>query len=226
MSSNTSIGKGKKGSKYWMQAYINSNLQDELNNAIGCNLEWLSPLEEENYCEYQLSQDKICKVLNITKEKKKDFFAFWPNRQPQWDGIALNEDKSILYLVEAKAHIAELKSKMTSKNEKNIELITNTMKDVFSEHYPNGNFRMWTSVYYQLGNRLAFLHKMNNLSELTGIKAKLVLLNFVDDEKYKPTDENKWNEHYKEILQEMLGITKAPEDVIIINLSVKGREWK
>jgi hypothetical protein len=56
--SNTSKGLAEKGSKFWMQAIVNSKMIDQLNAEIGVPLDWLSPLkgEKEEYLEYELKQ--------------------------------------------------------------------------------------------------------------------------------------------------------------------------
>lgn len=228
MMSNTSKGRAIKGSKFWIQTVVNSKLQRELNSAIGHDLTWLSPLKDE-YLEYKLNQENICKeVIGVEGEQKKKIFSFWPGNQPQWDGIALSKDKKTLYLVEAKAHLSELNSKLSASSDTSVKLIKDSMKEVFQNYYPNGNFKMWTDKYYQLGNRLTFLHKLNDVSDITGIKVKLVLLNFVEDYTYKPTTEDEWKEHYKRVFCDMTGNEDPPEDVIVINFLVrgKGRAWR
>lgn len=220
--SNTSKGKGTKGSKFWMQEVVNTDLQKELNAAIGEELIWLSPLKGVNsdYLEYELRQQYICNAIGITEEQRKRIFSFWPNRQPQWDGIALSEDKKTLYLVEAKAHLKELRSKISAGKESRT-LIEKSMEEVFSTYYADGNFLYWKDVYYQLGNRLTFLNKLNEISPETGIKVKLVLLNFVGDYTYKSTTKKQWENHYKEVFKDMIGCEGVPKDVIVVNFQVK-----
>ena len=221
--SNTSKGRGTKGSKFWMQEVVNAELQGELNSFIGEEVEWLSPMKGENsdYLEYELRQDYICNILGITGEQKKRIFSFWPNRQPQWDGIALSKDRKTLYLVEAKAHLAELNSKVSAKSEENKKLIKGSMKEVFDKSYLGGTFEKWIDKYYQLGNRLTFLHKLNEASEEIGVKVKLVLLNFVNDTTYRPTSYDQWKDHYKEVFSAMTGEEETPKDVIVISFPVE-----
>lgn len=219
--SNASKGKAIKGSKFWMQTVVNSNLQSELNSLIGADLTWLSPLKDE-YLEYKLNQEDICKeVLGVEGEQKKKIFSFWPGNQPQWDGIALSKDKKTLYLVEAKAHLSELDSKLSASSNTSVKLIKDSMKEVFQKHYSSGKFEMWIDRYYQLGNRLTFLNKLNDVYDITGIKVKLVLLNFVEDYTYKLTTEDEWKEHYKKVFYNMTGNENPPEDVIVINFLVR-----
>lgn len=123
-------------------------------------------------------------------------------------------------MVEAKAHLRELNSNISA-GEKSKLLITKTMKEIFNNKYSKGNFDKWLSGYYQLGNRITFLEKLNEISKETGMKVKLVLLNFVDDYTYIPTSEEKWKEHYKSVFIEMLGKEDVPDDTLIINFDVK-----
>ena len=219
--SNTAIGRGKKGSKLWIQNVIeNEAMRLKLNNMIANNdLIWLSPLSPE-YREYQLNEQYIYTHLGLNKEETEKLFSFWPNRQPQWDGIAISQDKATLYLVEAKAHLEELKSKCMAKNENSITKIHTVLKSVMNEHYATGNFDAWLNDYYQLANRLTFLKKLNE-KHFGRIKSvKLVLLNFVNDYTYKPTDKVEWQKHYKEVFKEMIGNEDAPSDVLVINYNV------
>lgn len=218
--SNTSKGKGVKGSKYWIQIVVNSDQRDKLNAAIGDRLIWISPLENEQFAEYQLKQSKIRNSLNIDQKYSKEIFSFWPARQPQWDGIAISEDKSTLYLIEAKSHLNELKSKISARSESSRQLIVKTMEEVISRNYPKGSIDLWLNVYYQLGNRITFLHKMNDINKTTGLKVKLVLLNFTEDPTYKPTTAVQWNNHYKEVFKGMFGFETTPQDVLLVNFPV------
>jgi len=45
-----------QGSQYWIQKTINSEMKISLESLIGeGNIKWLSPLEDEEYKEYQLN---------------------------------------------------------------------------------------------------------------------------------------------------------------------------
>ena len=86
--------------------------------------------------------------------------------------------------------------------------------------------------YYQLGNRLAFLKFMNEkVNEISPDveNVKLILLNFADD--YTLDDNSKgislaasieeWEKHYEMVWSEMTGSPSAPDNVLVINYSVK-----
>ena len=64
--SNTDKGRGRKGSKFWMQVVVEDNtMQNELNRMIGEDLEWISPLAgpEEIFDEYELRDPYVCHKL-------------------------------------------------------------------------------------------------------------------------------------------------------------------
>lgn len=222
MSSNTSKGRAEKGSKFWMQMVVNTLLKEKFDEAIGNKLTWISPLkgEKAEYLEYELRHKEISEELfGLTKEESEKFYDFWPYRQPQWDGIAVSEDGSTLYLVEAKAHTKEMDSKMSATSPESKAKIINSMEEIFMKHYLKGSFSAWKEEYYQLGNRLTFLHKLQE----KGLKfknVKLILLNFVDDYTYRPTSIEEWHEHCEKVFKRMTGDKNPPEDVIVINFSV------
>lgn len=215
MSSNTSKGRGKKGSKFWVQTIINSDMKIKLERQIGIGkINWVSPLAKDNYTEYKLNQDYITELIGIPKSS----YDFWPSNQPQWDAIGITEDTIVL--VEAKAHLQELNSNLLAKSEKSKILINESMRRIFDKYYNNGNFDKWIKGYYQLGNRLTFLRIMNNLVEVDGRKVKLIFLNIVNDPTHIPTSEGEWEKIYKDVFIDMTGLTSLPKDVIMINYSV------
>jgi hypothetical protein len=225
--SNTSKGIGNKGSKHWIQVLVNFDegkvLTKEIqkkDSTIG-NINWISPLQEYDYEECKLNSNKP--NLSVLKICKKHM-DFWPSGQPQWDAIGFvpSEPKTII-LVEAKAHLGEMNSSCTAKSDKSKKLIENTIKETYENltHDKNNKFDkdIWMRKYYQLGNRLAFLYKLKE----NGHNVKLVLLNIVNDpthEKDKQVPEEKWKKHYKEVFNKMIGNSKEPEDVIILNLEM------
>lgn len=215
MSSNTSNCRGKKGSKFWIQTIINSDMKIELERQVGIGtINWISPLAKDSYAEYKLNQKNIIDVLGIPKT----FYSFWPSKQPQWDAIGMTENTIVL--VEAKAHLKELKSSLSATSEESIRLICETMGKVFDESYINGDFEKWKKDYYQLGNRLTFLKIMNEFVNKDGKQVKLVLLNIVNDPTYIPTSEEEWNNSYDDIFMEMTGSSVIPKNVKVVNFSV------
>lgn len=215
MGSNTSKGRGKKGSKFWVQTIINSDMKIELERQIGIGkINWVSPLAKDNYVEYKLNQDYIVELIGIPKSS----YNFWPANQPQWDAIGMTENTIVL--AEGKAHIGELKSSLSARKEESKMLICETMKKVFNECYIRGDFEKWKRNYYQLGNRLTFLNIMNELVKIDGRQVKLVLLNIVNDPTHIPTSEVEWENSYSDIFIDMTGSAAPPKDVIMVNFHV------
>lgn len=219
--SNTSIGRGTKGSKLWIQNVINDDaMRKALDHMIANEgLNWLSPLAPE-YREYQLNEEFIYLQLGLDKKEAKALFSFWPNRQPQWDGIALSRDGKTLYIVEAKAHTSELESKCMAKSKESVEKIYASLKYVMKKYYNSDNFDAWINLYYQLANRLSFLNILNESAFGNIQNVKLVLLNFVDDYTYKPTTEQEWLAHYKEVFAQMTESENIPKNVILVNYKI------
>lgn len=215
MPSNTSKGRGKKGSKFWMQTLANLDngcalskaIQTE-DNSIG-DIKWLSPLKNDNYGELKTKQ--------IPGLEKADF-SFWPDNGPWWDGAGI-DDKGCILLVEAKGHVAETKTKCSATSEISREKICKSMQEAHdaltaSLHIYDEN--VWSDKYYQLGNRLTFLVKLRE----QGYNVKLLLLNIVDDPTHIATSLDAWKRHYDDVFQIMLGRTKCPSNVVMVNFDV------
>lgn len=205
-----------KGSQYQLQKYVNDFTQ-ELNNAILQNspslltfindsfeIQWKSSLMQDGYYEYQddflmvITKDNT--VLNNYKITLQDY---WPRRGPVWDGIATvtgQDNKNGLLLVEAKAHISETTSQIKATSEKSRKLIQATLQEVQAIIGSTSSTDPWLNDYYQLANRLSFLHLLN---EKLKIPTWLVLCNFVNDDTHISTDLDEWLLHYHTVFNKM-----------------------
>ena len=190
-------GSASKGSRYCLQRYVEQRPQ-ELGELIvrsspllaarqGTEVSWLSPLAEQNYLEYR--DDFLGpKALNLP-----DYFRalkdFWPDNRPQWDGLALlrSTDGPAVLLIEAKAYPGETRSSCSAKNPVSIERIRTRLAELQS--YMGVAPADWMTGAYQLANRLAFLYFLHVLCEVPSF---FVLINFVDDQSYKPTGYETW----------------------------------
>lgn len=205
--SNTSIGKAEKGSKMQMQRITAERNQHILNEILSDKLAWLSPIENDNYREYQLNNADIIKQLGLPKGI---FKGFWPPKQPLWDGIAIGE-KGTLYLFEAKSHLSEIQCSK-SKKQNLIKMRIDEAADNISRIKLDSDRKrnIWYHNYYQIANRIVFKEKMQDLTECSSIfkKVVLVFLNFVNDESWNDSNKmvqssTEWIEHYAVILNEM-----------------------
>ena len=97
-------------SEHWLRMAANdaSNFVNEkISSAFGWRkrdtIEWLSPVESDQYAEYY--DGEFLKRLGIG-ELKISLHSFWPRSGPRWDGLARTSSGKFL-LVEAKAYIEE-----------------------------------------------------------------------------------------------------------------------
>jgi hypothetical protein len=195
---------GERGSLKWIQQAVNLNpaILNELilPRLVGARtIRWRSPLEDDRYAEYRDSGflERIG-ANQLAPELEK----FWPSRGPQWDALAQCDDGTIL-LAEAKAHIGELcspPSQARAVSRKKIQAALDKAASFIGAE-PRAP---WSDVFYQLANRIAHLYFLRK----HGIKAWLVLINFIGDSEMKgPSSEAEWRAAYQ-IVWHVLGIPK------------------
>ena len=116
------------GSQRWMQLAVNRRpdlLLDALRRAGAVSplatIDWASPLESENCCEYR------DRAALARRESRPCPFAHlptsWPARGPVWDAIGRTSD-GVAVFVEAKAHIPEAASPASRASPASLGLIT------------------------------------------------------------------------------------------------------
>lgn len=219
--------KWKNKWKYWIRKIVNDNKGSILNERIVNrdtrieSIEWLSPIKGENYREYMLNSPYLLEKLNNNGfPLKKEDLSFWPQREPVWDWIGLatmkDTQEKMIILVENKSSIKELRSKLASTNENNKRLILDSMRETYDELGIKGDFNKWFDTYYQIANRVTFMHQLMK----KGYKVKLVFLNIVDDYMYKNISKYQWVEEYCKMLNELMGDLFVPRDALIIDLNV------
>ena len=193
---------GTRGSLKWIQRAVNDRpfvLQEALraSSLVHDEVRWLSPLATDDYAaEYR---DTAFLELVSAGHLKLSLDTFWPRRGPQWD--ALGVVNSEVLLVEAKAHLQELCSPATAAGLPSLKVIESALSAA-SEAFRARPLAGWSSVFYQLANRFAFLHFLNS----RGVPARLALVNFVgDDELRGPASAGEWRAAY-EIVHHVMGI--------------------
>jgi hypothetical protein len=183
-----------EGSQKWLQILVNrrSELIDRLilersGLKSGSKIEWLSPLEADDYAEY--CDQEFLERLGIGT-LKRPLHDFWPNQGPHWDALA-RTDRGDLILVEAKAHIPEMESNPTGAKGHSLVKIRRSLESV-KLFYGIDSDIDWCEKYYQYANRIAHLYF---LRELNGLPAHLFFLYFVGDEDMKgPAMESEWRD--------------------------------
>lgn len=163
--------KGDKGSKKWIQDAVNKS-PNLLQPHKLPTIEWVSPLEEDDYAEYRDGDflDRI-RIGYLTSSLKD----FWPQRGPQWDALGLTSNGPIL--VEAKAYVDEFfTDPCNAGNLRSLEQIERAFETVRAD-LGTRQAMNWTELYYQYANRLAFLWWLREHK----VDAKLIFVSFLND---------------------------------------------
>ena len=154
-----------------------------LNNSE--QIEWLSPLEKDDYVEY--SDSAFIDQLRV-KLNHESLSDFWPNRGPVWDGLAKTDKKDIL-LIEAKSHIGELFSISKAKAKNSLNKISKSLAQT-QEFLGVKSHLDWSTPFYQYTNRLAHLYFLRELNKLP---AYLVFVYFINDpDMHGPSTKEEW----------------------------------
>ena len=120
-------------------------------------------------------------------------------RGPQWDALGLAGENPIL--VEAKAHLNEMRSPPCGASLKSRAKITRSMLRVQTQLKIATNID-WLGVGYQYTNRLAHLFFLRGLN---GIPAHLVFIYFCNDPTLKtPVTKSEWDGAVR-LFEAMLG---------------------
>lgn len=181
-----------RGSQKWLQVLVNlhpavfdSALASAHGSATSMRIQWLSPLQGDEYAEYQDQAflDRLGVALPY-----RPLASFWPRRGPVWDGLGVT-DRGELLLVEAKSHIRELLSSADPDSETSLNQIRASLEE--TRAYLRAHTHIdWTAPLYQYANRLAHLYL---LRVLNGLPAFLVMLYFVNDyEQSGPSTQEEW----------------------------------
>lgn len=194
----------KKGSQKWIQNIINqrpellnSQVRRNLNLAEDEDIQWLSPLEDDEFSEY--SDQALLKLLGVELQKVP-LSSFWPRRGPQWDALGKSSHGKLL-LIEAKSHIPELISMLQAKDEKSVGKIRRSLEE--TRQFLNANPKIdWSQSFYQYTNRLAHLYLLRQ----NELPAYLVFVYFINDfEMNGPTTIEEWK-GAKKLIRSHLGI--------------------
>jgi hypothetical protein len=212
-----------RGSLKWIRKLVNerpelidSQLRAALLRPPDTRIEWVSPLESDEYSEY--CDGVFLKKLGV-RPRIQSLSAFWPKGGPHWDGLARTNDGGVI-LVEAKANVDEILTTPSGASPESLKKIRRSLKETqrFLGAKPGCD---WTKRFYQYANRLAFLYF---LREVNGIDAYLVFLYFLNDpDTNGPKTEREWRAAIK-VLHEALGIRKKLPKRYVVDVFVDVRE--
>ena len=173
---------GTRGSLKWIQRAVEQR-PDLLQPSGLPEIEWLSPLRDDDFAEYRdgafLDRLELSHLSGALAE-------FWPKRGPQWDALGRADDRIVV--VEAKAHVEEFLSPATQASAKSRAQIERAFDRVRADIGVSNQTR-WTEVLFQYANRLAHLWFLRRL----GAKAELLFVDFLnDDEMNGPASAEVW----------------------------------
>lgn len=182
----------RKGSLKNIQVLINEHpdllnalLRSNIPKLKGDNIDWLSPLENDNFSEY--SDGDFINLLGLTLNNPLS--DFWPTGGSQWDALGKSK-KGLVFLVEAKANIPEIVSNPSGATKpSSIGLIHKSLSETKTYLKIKNNVD-WAGKFYQYTNRLAHLYF---LREKNNIPAWLVNIYFINDKEVKgPECKKEW----------------------------------
>ena len=181
-------GRAARGSRRQLQDYVN-RFPRCLNEAIlgalpgavsppRIQIEWLSPLESDNYREYR---DRTF-LEHLGLDDATGLLArYWPRLGPCWDGLGLihglKESRRGVLLVEAKSHVDEVEGAGCRASDASLPLILEAFRET-REWLGADETPAWLGPLYQTANRLAYLHFLRNR---LGLPTWLVQVYFVND---------------------------------------------
>jgi hypothetical protein len=195
------------GSQKWLQILIN-DAPHLLNRAIVASLslgdavaiDWRSPRRDDAYAEYR--DAAFLDRLGVTPDRVP-LGEFWPSRGPVWDGLG-RTSRDDLFLIEAKAHIAELVSPASQAGEGSRKLIEQSLTATKRSLKVKNSYQ-WTDRFYQYTNRLAHLYFLRHLNRKS---AYLIFVNFINaTDVGGPTCREEW-EGALRLLHAFLGIER------------------
>lgn len=209
---------GKKGSLKWIQ-YIINNHPDILYNSISKFLpasqsqpiEWLSPLADDDYAEYQDQTFLDILGIKLTKRKLKDF---WPSQGPQWDVLGRIKNEAY-FLIEAKAHVSEIISSSQAKAASSVSFINKSLRETKNYLNLKPAFDL-TKSFYQYSNRLAHLYL---LRVLNNIPAYQVFVYFLNDHTHIRTSREEWDGALQ-LMHSLLGTHKHKLSKYVIDVFI------
>ncbi len=182
---------------------INEEIRKQVQDCI--TIEWVSPLSADDHAEYRDAE--FMQVLGLGKKGAEMPFPlheFWPKLGPQWDALGRTKPRQGIFLVEAKAHLAELVSSPCRACGMSKELIMDSFATV-KDYLSVGDEADWAGRFYQYTNRLAHLYYLRVLNH---IDARLIFVYFTNDRSVaEPTTREQWEGAIR-VMEECLGIPR------------------
>jgi hypothetical protein len=218
------------GSEFHLLRYLGRH-RNELNKAILRNTNLNPDLDYDmDWIDYGFWDSTVfdaeSRGINFLGNPKiydkvaKEWIKYWPQTGncQNWDAVIhltplVPKSKKIekWVIVEAKAHLEELKS-TSGAGQKSKIIIENAFKET-KDFFGINTENNWLEEYYQLANRLAFIHFMQK----NNIDVSLLNIYFIngwpDDKKINVPNKNMWDKKIKEEYN-YLGINQRAKNYI------------
>lgn len=176
------------GSEFHLLRYLGYHRHD-LNRAVevqtgGQVLDWLDfAFDGRRRFPYLDIEWKGLNFLDDSKTSERStWLKFWPQtgNVPNWDAIGILEleSKTEYLLVEAKAHVSEIRSHCSASEQGGLPKIRETFSETIRAYDYISDPNKWLSPFYQYANRLAQLHFLLGHKVL----ARLIFIYFVGDQ--------------------------------------------
>ncbi len=218
MTSSAPAPKVFRRSRKWLQELVcnrSALLADAIH--VGCRgvrshtIDWRSP-RAPRYLEYR--DRKALEALDLGRMGPA-LAAFWPARGPVWDALGVGVGTEERFLVEAKAHIAELASRPTSAQGRSLRQIRQRL-DELKRSLRSGAPADWSGSFYQYSNRLAYLHWFRGQR----VPAFLVSIYFTDaPDVPEPANREQWQGALR-LLRSYMGLGRHRLKPFIIDLFI------
>jgi len=207
------------GSEWHLLRYLGyhrQRLQDKILSKIGGDrIKWLD-FKFSNRNE-PLRQDSELKGFEFLDERVQELWrSYWPQRGnvPNWDAVGqlLTEGKPEWLLVEAKAHVEEIRNGCGATSPVSIQKIRNALSHAMKTYSVEEVYlEKWFSTYYQFCNRLTMLHFLAEECD-PPVPAHLVMIYFYGDQvpdQECPQSPEKWKPVLKKQYQEIGLVTQS-----------------
>ena len=169
------LGYGSKYQLLRMLGWHRNDFNDKVKSALGLKGEitWLD-FHYAGPCDDELLNLEFIPSLN---DEWKKYWACG-TRGINWDAVGVTDDGTYV-LVEAKAHLSEMKNSATG-GKRAIENNSRRITNFITKHSINSTAEIWTKDFYQVANRLI----ISDFLESRGYKAKLLYVLFENGFEY------------------------------------------
>jgi len=208
------------GSEWHLLRYLGYH-RDYLQNSIlqitgGSHIQWLDcPFSTVNQTLHHDQEWQGIEFIDDANVQKK-WDAFWPQtgNPPNWDAVGklLGSNGEEWLLIEAKAHLEEVRSSCAASNPKSKTMINDAFLATQESFGSKVQITNWLSPYYQFCNRLSVLHFLMHENK-PHIPARLIFIYFYGDKNGNqkcPQNSGEWDSAIQD-MYDAVGLDKKSD---------------